>query len=416
MSFGHDRSPTKLPSSVDEFRKQFSRSNSAAGAGQPPVSSQASSSSTDADRYARMLMTSYNIFRPLMVAAMYDRNDDSSDVLFEMDADEHQLRDKTNNVVRRISIYWSQTTELINHMRSLFSEADVDLAAPNNRWMFRVLWRQASDLVANAAINGKDVIVDELKTSLTASVILATGKEVNGLKDKDLVKVLREGGNKEALLEAFGERTSSYENDRVSALQLACFDATMRLDSAVNDFDFFQGSINSEERLRITEKLMEITQNSATRMYRFAVGVDASGQHNENYTRDINPQTQQQLMMRSISDSATIVEKTYRHYSKQARKSVLSIDDRDEKYRFKLKIFREGVPYEQIQFDTKQARYALNNAARPAVKLFAQLLDSAVRETPQNTSSMAEADMNTDSNLSKGEATRTPNEEENRKP
>lgn len=350
------------------------------------VASGSPKKSGQADHYARMLMTGYNIFRPLLVAAIFSEKNQSKDVLFEITDDKNITLDAIQDVINRVTMHWVRTQDLVDHVYRDFKEVGVNLGAQENRWLLRVLLRNTADMVATAAMNGKDFDFDKVKQSCSAIVVMVTGKSVPGLTDVDVTEKLKADKNIDQFIqEAFQGDDPSYSTDDVSAIQMASFNSAMRLTEAVDKFDFFQGHNNRNERHVVVEKLNDIAIKSGVKMYQVAVGIDKNGQHNEAYTREINKDTRRQLLMRCISDSATFVEKSYNHYASKTRRSILATDDKDERYNLKLKTLREGVPFDQIEYDVKMSRRSLNDTARHSVAYLSTMLEAPLQEQSANT-------------------------------
>lgn len=364
------------PSSIDEFKTMASKRETMARQSKGPQKSSPS------DKYARMLMTGYNLFRPLVVASLFSNETGAdSDLIFDFTDDKTAQNDAVEDVVNRLTVHWNKTLLLVNQLCSNFEEAGIDIYQPDNRWMLRLIMRSAADNVGNAALNGESVDVDKLKEASSAVLTLLTRRDIGGISDPDVrAKLLDSSINVDGILkDTLEEKDEFVSMDDTTSTILAMNSAFAKFTSTLNDE--FNYNSSPERQAEIAAELTETAVECGAAMFKVAIYVDKNGKTSTEHAREINDDTRRQLMMRCMGDATTLVNSTLSHYARRARRHILSAPE-EERSALNYKYYKEGPPIEQIQYDVKMTRRALNDSARYAVPQIAKLLNVSLNEEP----------------------------------
>ncbi len=374
--FNQKKEPTQKPGSIDEFKEMNEgRQRLAKDAG-------AYEKSSESDKYARMLMTGYNLFRPLVVASLFSNETGAdNDLLFDFTDDKAIQNDAIEDVVNRLTVHWNRTQQLVNQLCNNFEAAGVDIYDPDNRWMLRLIMRSAADNVGNAALNGQEVDIEKLKEASSAVLTLLTKRDIDGISDPNIKKKLLEStvNVDETLKEVLEEQEKFVTMDDTTSTILAMNSAFTKFTETLNDE--FNYNSSPERQAEIASELTETAIECGAAMFKVAIYIDKNGKTNTEHARDINETTRRQLMMRCMGDATTLVNSTLAHYARKARRHILSAPQ-EERSALNYKYFKEGPPLEQIKYDVKMTRRALNDSARYAVPQIAKLLNvELVNET-----------------------------------
>lgn len=347
-----------------------------------------------ADRQARLIMTSFNVFDPLVSAALWGKKT-VDDPVYSLE-DDFEVAETFQDKINTVSRLWAQSIDLVQHVTDDFKAVGIDLLQPENRWVYRKIIPTATRMIGKAEVNEKQFNLEAIKRAYSAIGSIVLGRAMPGVGDDTQAQQLVDKyANKASqnLLQALSDDEGMYSIDKTQAVHIAKLNAMSEVAFEVEEFAFLQGARGEMAKHEIKGRLSNLIDESAGTLFRLTIGIDENGEPNDAYALATSDDSRRMLMMRCIAEAGHHVCRIYQKYAGAAVREIVQNQSNPELYKAaQLKHYHQGPPYEFIGKELNESVQVLSSAAISGSAYLNQLMDNPLHEQEQSIEPNAHAD------------------------